>query len=137
MQLVTRTAPTTLPLPGDVVIRAINDTAPTDTREIRALGFIQGRAVYASVPDAIVAAQRYQRVVPSKQWGDKAIAIFRDDAKQGYSLLQLDSVLAGFEGKAPNATWWSADAFQTFRPEIEAVVNGFYQVLPLRGPAAR
>ncbi|MCW2974396.1 MAG: hypothetical protein JWN72_2669 [Thermoleophilia bacterium] len=129
-----RTAPRTLPQPGDVVVRGINDDAPGDQRDVRALTFISGNRLYATVPDAVFAARQYQRMVPSKQWGDQAIAIFRDDAKHGYTLLQLDSVLAGFEGRGPDAKWWSADAFQTHRPEIEAVVNGFYQVLEARGP---
>ncbi|MBC7462145.1 MAG: hypothetical protein H7287_12350 [Thermoleophilia bacterium] len=95
--------------------------------------FISGSRVYANVPDAVVAAQRFQRMVPSKQWGDQAIAVFRDDAKHGYTLLQLDSVMAGFEGTKPDLKWWSADGFQTYRPEIEAVVNGFYRPLDARG----
>lgn len=130
-----RTAPRTLPQPGDVVIRGINDSAPGDQRDVRALTFISGNRLYATVPDAVRAAQQYQRMVPSKQWGDQAIAIFRDDAKHGYTLLQLDSVLAGFEGTQPDVKWWSADGFQAYRPEIEAVVNGFYQVLDPRGAA--
>jgi hypothetical protein len=122
--------------PGDVVIRAINDDAPADVRDIHAIGMV-GSFVHGfdTLDDAIQGARQYMRIVPSKQWGDQAIAVLVDPVK-GYTLLQLDSVLAGFEGTPPHQTWWSADGFQTYRPELVAVVNGFYDVIENRGPAA-
>ncbi|MCW2949899.1 MAG: hypothetical protein JWN41_912 [Thermoleophilia bacterium] len=117
--------------PGDIVIRAINDDAPDDQRDIRALGMVH---VHASqtIDAAIKLARAYMRAVPSKQWGDQAIAVLRD-ADQGYRLLQLDSVLAGFEGPPDHQTWWSVDAYRTVRPDIVAVLNGFEQQIEDRG----
>jgi len=121
--------------PGDAVIRAIYDEHAGVTQDIHALGYISGTRDFATLNEAITFARIYQRTVPSKQWGDQAIAILTD-AAHGFALLQLNATLGEWRRPAGGAAeWWGASAFQPLRSDIVAVVDGFYALVPARGSA--
>lgn len=110
-----------------MVIRATFAYNGGVVREVKALHVIGTRTGYASVEDAYLAARRYQQAVPSKQFGDEAIAIVRDDTTRGVQLLQLDQTLSTFEGRE----WWEASSYAPVSDRVLAVVNGFGRLVPI------
>ncbi len=137
MRIATTSPPSLAPAPigsgsaselvGTVVIRATFADNGGVVREVRATSVAGQRAGYASLEDALRAARLYQRVVPSKQFGDQAIAVVRDDTTRGLQLLELDQTLSTFEGRE----WWEATSWSPASDRVVAVLQGFGRLVPV------
>lgn len=113
-------------LVGSVVLRATFADNGGVVRDVRATSVAGQRGGYASMDDALRAARLYQRVVPSKQFGDQAIAVVRDETTRGLQLLVLDQTLSTFEGRE----WWEATSWSPMSDRVVAVIQGFGRLVP-------